>query len=415
MANLGSGAIVFSDRVELPSRSPIVIRDVENTKTGSNVINIILTLANSSPGSGILIFNRNSFPLGFKLPLRYFTPEPKDTNNANYSIIVGYTITSDGAPVNPTYTISATVYFYVLKQETLFQLNMTVQGGPSTFSEPHFNDVRIKNLGTIIINSGVIPIFTINSVFTSWKGNVLMKIPEGPDIILRLDGSITRAALGGINVVLDAGVVQYLSAIQSFTSSPTSPTLFYVNNNKMFIRCPNSEQMILLRADTDYFWGDNLAQCVMTIEDSISHIKVLCTDNIVVLLDKFQTTQKDSEDLSATLKYQSSYSRFPNLTKVLIGDQCTFAEKIISINSIYYPEEPNPYIILARITLYALLRYFLGFLMFGKFTINILLRKNEELFFTNLAMSRYSGWLEVFADPFISGFGKYFKYSLCES
>jgi len=162
--------------------------------------------------------------------------------------------------------------------------------------------------------------------------------------------------------------------------------------NYIKISSSNNEIFILLRSITDYYGGGNLGQTVMTIEDTIPHKQVLCIDHIVKL----------------NFGYQTSYSRVPNLTPVVIGSECFYVEKALAINNLYYPEEQDPYQTLGRLTLYAILRYFLGFLLYGFFNISILLRKNTEIFFDDLARSRYNGFLEAFADPKIAGFDKYF-------
>jgi len=194
--------------------------------------------------------------------------------------------------------------------------------------------------------------------------------------------------------------------------------------NKSFRRVylfTGGDQQILLRADTDYYGGENLSQSVMIIEDTIPHFsseilascslphrKILCTDNII----KINST-----------KYQSSYTRYPNLTSVVIDmrscknslqeefcNACTLVEKCIDISSTEVYKGPLD--ILYGLVLYGLLRYFLGFLMYGCFNINILLRKYTVKFFDDLAVSRYSEFINAFNDPLINGFDKYFKYDL---
>jgi len=191
-------------------------------------------------------------------------------------------------------------------------------------------------------------------------------------------------------------------------------------------------QQILLRAYTDYYGGENLSQSVMTIEDTIPHFssemlascalphkQVLCEDNIF----KFDS------------KYHSSYSRYFNLTPLVASvmtrdssqeefglrscknslqeefcDTCTLTEKCMDIASTEVNKGPLD--ILYGLILYGLLRCFLGFLMYGYFNINILLRKYTVKFFDDLARSRYNEFINAFNDPLINGFDKYFKYDL---
>jgi len=96
---------------------------------------------------------------------------------------------------------------------------------------------------------------------------------------------------------------------------------------------------------------------------------------------------------------------------VVLGVQCTLIEKVTSINITYYPEE-SVIRTMQRLVLYAMLRYFLGFLLYGRFDIRVLLQVNTATFFDNLSKSRYKDFTEAFQDILIRGFDKYFKYNM---
>jgi len=109
-----------------------------------------------------------------------------------------------------------------------------------------------------------------------------------------------------------------------------------------------------------------LAQSIFAIEDTIPHNTILCTDNVNHKNGLFIT----------------SYSRYPDITPVVAGDECSLASKVVSILAVNYPTEIYNSI-MGKLVLYALLRLFLGFLMYGKFDVNILLQKYTTKFFND--------------------------------
>lgn len=57
---------------------------------------------------------------------------------------------------------------------------------------------------------------------------------------------------------------------------------------------------------------------------------------------------------------------------------------------------------------YACLRYFLWFLVTGKWCKDILLQRNTDMFFQVLFESAYACWVVYFDNPNIKGYDKYF-------
>jgi len=254
-----------------------------------------------------------------------------------------------------------------------------------------------------------------------------------PKTTNRISFTIFFKSLGVSSFIINAIVKQQLPVPTAGAAADSSgvniANLVTSNNGIIRISCNNSDIEILIRATTDYFTGDNLAQSVFTIQDIMPHKRCECTDNIVEinsdkLIDKprgvsiYQTSLENSSTLpttkihhgplTRTTMYQTSYSRYPDLTPVVIGDECTLASKIITIRATSFPEL-NGYEVLAKLVLYAMLRYFLGFLLYGKFDINILLRRYTQKFFDDLAESRYSGFIEAFTTDLLAGMDVYFK------
>lgn len=93
--------------------------------------------------------------------------------------------------------------------------------------------------------------------------------------------------------------------------------------------------------------------------------------------------------------------RRPRLTSVVSGKACTLLGKYLT------PElkSASP----SSLETYGLLRYFLWFLITGRWNISILLQRNTLEFFAALRNSPYRIWLNTFNDPKYKGYAKYFK------
>lgn len=136
------------------------------------------------------------------------------------------------------------------------------------------------------------------------------------------------------------------------------------------------ENMINLYLSTDVFGGDNLAQCIM---------------------------------VSTKERPISQY--LPKVNAYVIGNECTLAEKVITIASRDYQSNQSLNVLIS-LTTYAVLRYYLWYLITGKFWLGILQNKYTDLFFITLADSPYSNFIEAFESDFLAGYEKYFVYSL---
>lgn len=96
---------------------------------------------------------------------------------------------------------------------------------------------------------------------------------------------------------------------------------------------------------------------------------------------------------------EKEWQHRPPFTEVVAPrGECTLALKCMANGSI-----------MIRLILYGMLRYFLWFLMEGKWDIDVLLQHNTDLFFHTLQSSRkYSCFREAFEDPDIKGYDQYF-------
>lgn len=124
------------------------------------------------------------------------------------------------------------------------------------------------------------------------------------------------------------------------------------------------EPRIKIFAETEVFYGANLMLSVFKTEDSV-------------------------------------YLRRPALTKVVAGKGCTLAAKI-AVNAGKQDK------LLQGVISYGMLRYFLWYLITGKWCVAILKRRYTRKFFSVLATSDYKNFVPVFSELGLNVYEKYF-------
>lgn len=109
------------------------------------------------------------------------------------------------------------------------------------------------------------------------------------------------------------------------------------------------------------------------------------------------------QNLSSVLfrSAQGEWIHVPNLTSVVRGHACTLLGKYAS------PELKG--VLPDNLEEYAMLRYFLWYLIADMWDITVLLQSRTIEFFTALRNSPYNVWLLTFDQPKYSGYYKYFK------
>lgn len=94
------------------------------------------------------------------------------------------------------------------------------------------------------------------------------------------------------------------------------------------------------------------------------------------------------------------YVRYPCLTVVTAGKGCTLVSKLVSV----LDSESTAQDFLK----YALLRYFLWYLITSEWTVLILTRSNTRRFFRALRTSSYACWIEYFVRTGLMKYERYF-------
>lgn len=143
---------------------------------------------------------------------------------------------------------------------------------------------------------------------------------------------------------------------------------------------------IQIASTTDFFSGNSLSQSTF------------------ILLDDLVVLQSYSRYPIAFGKYVLDLSKIPQPCTLLVGKTNVISKKDFPLE--VYEDT------LGRIVLYGLLRYFLWYLIKGKFTLQILQNKYTTLFFAELAISEYAGFIKAFESDELKGLNVYFVESL---
>ena len=168
--------------------------------------------------------------------------------------------------------------------------------------------------------------------------------------------------------------------------------------------CESGEfPQVFITARTDLL-GSNLADITITVYDTIKYPGDYYCNPVIVC--------------SNPNIYQTILSKYPKINKVLNAPGCTLNDIIESL-LVRYNINLSYGEFFGKLMLYALSKYALAGLIYSdryckqdNFSVEILLRKNNKKFFTDLANSRFYRFLELYTDPEIgiTDYDKYFIY-----
>jgi len=151
--------------------------------------------------------------------------------------------------------------------------------------------------------------------------------------------------------------------------------------------------------------GSDVGETIFTIQDKFQYY-----DNIPSEFNKCGTYKINPDQLKTTIFNKSC----PKIVSVVIGDEDTWYNKTESIFIRLGQEKIGTDFgnFRRRMLFYAMLKYILSRILYGKFNINYLLRKYDEKFLKNLKNSRFCEASSLFTDPnsIIFGYNKYFKF-----
>ena len=166
------------------------------------------------------------------------------------------------------------------------------------------------------------------------------------------------------------------------------------------IRIPN----VTILGQTTTVYGDYLSDYTFKVQDDRYY-----NDGDHACIDKCECT----EDYIATRKVKSTkfFQYGPELQCVVKGKGKTLRQKVLSIYNKYQPTTgPSFEDFYSTLNYYAMLKYFLSRLLYGKFDINVLCQNNNKQFLKDLQHSRfcfYYNFLTDSANGFL-GFERYF-------
>lgn len=226
-----------------------------------------------------------------------------------------------------------------------------------------FNDYKNQTNQTI-------PLGVIQAITTYVKYDnplVIYKVQISPSPIVYPDGRIQFGIK--VNFLLEQ---QNTYSLNSVNLNPVVEDVFAitpsVNKLKMISSCPR----IVIRAETDFYTGEDLGQVIMQVEDD-----------------------------------KTCYSNYPlEFWEYVKAEGCGLVLKAINISDNL--STVDYYTVLNSLLNYGLLRYFLWRLIKGKFNLNILLSAADKIFYEALVESKYSCYLDIFQLPAFVRAAEYF-------
>ncbi len=143
--------------------------------------------------------------------------------------------------------------------------------------------------------------------------------------------------------------------------------------------------------------GSDIGDAVFTIYDEFTYYdKHTIPDNTC--------KNRTSDNIKTTIFRQCC----PYIVSVVKGEGNTLSEKIRYLFNQGDTNNPNSYVFYQNMMLYAMAKYILSRLLYGKFNINYLLGKYNEKFLKKLSESRFCKFIEYFEE---NDYNKYFLYN----
>jgi hypothetical protein len=150
--------------------------------------------------------------------------------------------------------------------------------------------------------------------------------------------------------------------------------------------------------------GSDVGNTIFTIQDKFQYYNEIPSE-----FNKCGKCNIDTSQLKIT-RFEKSC---PKIASVVIGNEKTWYDKTEAIFLRLGKEKigANFEDFRKRMLFYAMLRYILSRILYGKFNINFLLRKYDKRFITDLKNSRFCEAVNLFTDPTSKFFGynDYFK------
>lgn len=122
------------------------------------------------------------------------------------------------------------------------------------------------------------------------------------------------------------------------------------------------------------------------------------------------TCESQVVNINNSKYYRSQFSEFPQINCLLVGKGCTLYQKFQSIITCYgFTITVDQFA--AKMALYALSKYILARLLYGKFSLQYLTRSFNDEFMADLHNSRFRKFEIIFVDPAFGlvGFDRFFR------
>jgi len=219
-------------------------------------------------------------------------------NNTYY--VIRYVISITPAGPNTTY---ASVYILSLKYSPIQNLDLkdaSIQVSMITSYVTETGKIDIKDIITSLKTSTVVSpdAGSVTYNILSASLNIILEYVVTPRVGTRAFDLTTQLFVILHNVVID--IVPQNAVLAS--KSDVIKNKLCISREGVF--WSSDEIFILIRAMTDLYGGENLAQSVFVVEDSIPHKIILCTDTVTkVNNDMYQTSRFNSSGFGRTMYF----------------------------------------------------------------------------------------------------------------
>lgn len=309
-----------------------------------------------------------------------------------------------------------TIFFYLVKGEIETQIGFFFRVGNTDLFEvgSPFNEDKVKLIGLGPGRRTDTPRFAL-------VGNEIGNLRAGTDYLLGDEYVIIFKSffLFGNKecnpdteyfIEFGRGETSQKISVSNATNNPTNNT---TNNIKVSNNILKEVEMIEvpiinIEAQTTVENTD-IGDAVFSIYDKYQYYG--CDINKHVYTNKCRKHYTNNNDILETKFTRTNLK----IIRYLKGEGATAKDKVVSL----YQKTSKKINVLEfgdNIMTYALIKYILAKLLYGKFCKKYLLNKYHEKFLEDLSKSRFCGGLKIYTDKnsVLYGYNKYFKYDLAE-
>lgn len=235
--------------------------------------------------------------------------------------------------------------------------------------------------------------------------------------IIILDSNANHISVDAMIGSITFGILRYVITIENNRVTATVEQTFdSANNQDDLLTCSSCRCL----ADPNLTNSCNVKVPIINILAQLNVLGTDVADVIFTICDQYQYYNCIPEPANKCQLYYIKHdqlleTRFQDccleLVSVLKGKGVNLYEKLISIYKVANLDITFDQFY-SNVMIYALSRYILSRILFGKFKLKYLLGKYNEQFLKSLGHSRFCGFMELFisCESNVIGYDKYFKF-----